>query len=84
MFGNDFTELKRNNARNNFWQDVMSSIIVQRKGIRPKNDLDYFSWPLWYDQTINLLVIKKLQRKNVVMVSDNNMGNNDLRGNREN
>ena len=64
MFGNKFIELKRNNIRNIFWQDVMSSIIELRKGIMPKNDLDYLSWPLWYDQNMNLPVIKKNSKEN--------------------
>ena len=41
----------------------MSSIIELRKGIMPKHDLDYLSWPLWYDQNINLPVIKKTPKK---------------------
>ena len=61
---------KENSITNIFWRDVMSSIIDLRNGIRPITDLDYLSWPLWYDQTINLPIIKELQRKNVCLVSE--------------
>ena len=70
IFGQEFTEEKRNTVRNILWKDVINSIIELRKELRPKNDLDFLSWPLWYDQNINLPIIKKLQRKNVDMVSD--------------
>ena len=49
---------------------ITNSIIDLRNGIKPITDLDYLSWLLWYDQTINLPIIKKLQRKNVCLVSD--------------
>ena len=53
-----------------FWRDVMDSITILRAEIRPMKDLDYLCWPLWYDQNLNLPLIKKLQKKNVDMVSD--------------
>ena len=31
MFGNDFTEAKKNTITNIFWKDVMSAIIDLRK-----------------------------------------------------
>ena len=76
IFGQEFTEAKRNTVRNNIWKDVICSIIELRKEIRPKNDLDFLSWPLWYDQNINLPLIKKLQRKSVDTVKRNTVRNN--------
>ena len=70
MFGNDFTESKNNTITNIFWRYVMSAIIDLRNGTRPITDLVYLSWPIWYDQIIKLPIIKKLQRKNVCLVSD--------------
>ena len=69
-FNNDFAEQKKNTIENTFWKDVIISIIDLRKELRPKTDLDYLCWPLWYDQVIRLPIIKKLQRKNVCLVSD--------------
>ena len=70
LFGNEFIELKRDKVQNMFWRDVMDSITILRAEIRPMKDLDYLCWPLWYDQNLNLPLIKKLQKKNVDMVSD--------------
>ena len=67
MFGNVFTETKKNTITNIFWKGVMSSIIDLRKWIQPITDLDYLSWPLWYDQTINLPIIKKTAKKKCLL-----------------
>ena len=70
IFGNYFLELKKNTIINTFWKEVVQSIIDLRKEVRPITDLDYLSWPLWYDQVIKLPLIKKLQCENVCLVSD--------------
>ena len=70
IFGNDFTEQKKNTITNAFWKDVILSIIELRNNLRPKTDLDYLCWPLWYDQVVKLPIIKKLQKRNVCLVSD--------------
>ena len=68
--GNGLAEQKKNTIVNTFWKDVITSIIDLRKELRPLTDLDFLCWPLWYDPTIRLPIIKKLQRNNVCMVSD--------------
>ena len=70
LFGNEYIELNRDKMKNMFWRDVMDSITLLRAEIRPTKDLDYICWPLWFDQNSNLPLIKKLQKKNVNMISD--------------
>ena len=70
LFGNEYIELNRDKMKNMFWRDVMDSITLLRAEIRPTKDLDYLCWPLWFDQNLNLPLIKKLQNKNVNMISD--------------
>ena len=70
MYGNDFTVQKLKTTTNRFWKDVIQSIIDLRSVLTPITDQDYLCWPLWYDQTLKLPIIKKLQKKNVYMIAD--------------
>ena len=63
MYGNEFTAQKINTTTNRFWKDVIQSIIDLRKVLTPVSDQDYLCGPLWYDQTLKLPLIKKLQKK---------------------
>ena len=69
-FGNDFAKQKKNTMINIFWKDVVQSIINLREYSKPKTDLDYLCWPLWYDQYIKLPLLQKLKKKNVCIVAD--------------
>ena len=68
--GSKYLDAHIDKTKNLFWKEVIQPIYELRKKTKPLLDFEYLSWPLWYDDVIEIPMLRKLEKKNVLMASD--------------